>query len=164
VASTGAWVLQEERHKKFGWTIDTNSSSSSNNNTLLVFSPQPPGIEPLSLSTEGLIIRVFYLATYFNAGKADVHFCGVKLGTIDALWDAFRTYRVSAPDLFVAELGAGSEALRDKVCVEKDRASLEIRHAPIDLGSISDRNERAARGRQKIRIIGVSICLRANKP
>jgi len=166
VTSTGAWVFQEERHKKFGWIIDSNSSSSSSSSSSLVFTTQPPGVTPLSLSTEGLIIRVFYLATYFNAGKADVYFCGIKLGTIDALWDAYRTYHVSAPDLFVAELGAGSEALRDKVCVEKDsdRASLEIRHTPVDLSSVPDREERAARGRQKIRIIGVSVCLRAVKP
>ena len=117
------WLLIEDRPNKFGWVIESlNVTTSSGSNSTLVFTPTPSAATALAALPTGsrVILRVTYLATYSNAGLADVSFCGTRVtggfglnqGTIDALWPAFETYHVSSPEQWEQELkwfgGAGA--------------------------------------------------------
>lgn len=149
-SSTAAWMLKEDRPKKFGWIIDETGGNAS-----LIFRPPAPTDIP-DLAKVGVIIRIFFLSTYFNAGTVDVFYCGIHLGTIDALWEAWKTFRVSSTELFVEELGVGSER-RDDRC-SNTTSNLEIRYRPSL--SFASTEEKTARNKQKVRIVAVKLCVR----
>lgn len=115
-SNSKGWSLVEDRPNKFGWVIESlNITTTSNGgNSTLVFTPTSSAAAALAALPTGsrVILRVSYLATYANAGLADVSFCGTRVtggfglnqGTIDALWPAFETYHVSSPELWEQEL------------------------------------------------------------
>jgi hypothetical protein len=173
----GGFTLKEDRPRKFGWVIDADAlAAGSNASATLVFSPHAGAAAALANQPDGtrVILRIFYLATYVNAGKAQVSFCGVPLsggwghnqGTLDALWPAFKTYHVSSPELFEQEVkwhGDGWSREEDDWKVHKclgPGRNLEVTYRAANAASSSDdAAEFAARQKHKLRIIGAKVCV-----
>lgn len=173
---SGGFVLKEDRPRKFGWVVDLDALGS-NATASVVFSPHTGATAALAALLDGtrVILRIFFLATYVNAGLAQVSFCGVPLsggwghnqGTIDALWPAFNTYHVSSPELYEQEVkwhGDGWSREEDDWKVHRCPGSgrdLEVTYRAHSAagGSVFDAAELAARQRQKLRIIGAKVCI-----
>lgn len=204
VRAAAGWALVEDRPRKFGWVVDADllgASSSysavaaadtagggSSHNVTLVFAPHLGAASALAALPDRarLILRVAFLATYSNAGIADVSFCGVPLsggygfnqGSIDALWPAFKTYHVSSPEMYEQEItwhaaGAGpgtdpgwsreEDDHKLHVCVGDDR-TLAVAYRPRPASDFADPVERFARQKQKVRIIGAKVCISEHGP
>lgn len=178
------WVLYEDRPGKAGWIIERTSTvmpasaSASTTSTPIKVPPQHT-IEfrgQLSISTAKgrgngttvsansndyhYLLMITYLRTYENAGTADVMVCGRSYGVLDALWSDYHTYHISIndyaywplPDLF-------------KTCPMKNgkvEVTVNIKHrllSSADTDTSKEKlKERAARGNEKFKLVGVRVC------
>jgi hypothetical protein len=170
---SNGWKLVEERRKKVGWIselpADARETSVVQNLTfpLTIDMKLPENGESMweHWHKRVIAVHIYALRTYFNAGSIDVILCGVKLGSIDALWEEYSLLKVSMPELFtflIAEgnIGGGPRYLHYGVdsihpCVNPDYSqTLVLSHKYYE-----DEHSAARNSTQKVKVMSVKACV-----
>jgi hypothetical protein len=147
VAPANSWQLLEDRHDKFGWIADLKGGNGS-----LILQPITPYHPPADTKGISFGLSVHYLATYKNAGVADVLLCGVKVASLDALWQEHDTYHFSLTE--VSHLRLLLAECTTKVPI------VEVKYLPQSPTSPDNSDRRfAARLNQKFKITRVQLCV-----
>lgn len=157
---SSSWPLKADRADAYGWISEGPHSF----NTSLQFNHLVPLHSTLRnvYSFNHSVLRVEYLRTYKNAGIADVFLCGELVTVIDALWTEYFEKRISLPEelIIIHAMNASNDGYH--YCGRgKDVPVVEFRHRKVAREGIEsfEFKEMEARGQQKVRIIGVKLCL-----
>lgn len=149
------WALQMERKNKPGWvSLQPHSNSSASSLSFLLHSSGAPINTPSNANRPSVSMLIEYLRTYENAGAVDIFGCGVKLGSLDALWDDPAT-RISVSSTALVQF-----CNFRKLCSSNGyTGSYGNISRTIDIVH-SYRNDRVRKGgNQKFKVLSVAICM-----
>lgn len=133
-----------------GWIItSTNLNMSKSILRFPIIYPK----DAVTVSGEGdYMLKVIYIKSYENAGKAQVFVCGQQINfyfsEIDALWTDFKDYRFSIPQVYTQAMG---NVLPFCNSLPAEERFLEIRYSFTDDNLVARRN-------QKLKILQVESC------
>jgi hypothetical protein len=112
-----------------------------------------------SMNSEGgnLVLQIVYLKSYSNAGQVVIDLCGKEFfgGTISALWDDYKTYHYTVPEIYSKTIENCAQDGNEKI-----RVGLKHWINPENLNTNDMKSiiEKSPRTRQLFKIISVMAC------
>lgn len=145
--SLTGWTEFPDYHNLSGWIANKYVPAANKSMDFLL----PDTLRNVP-STRNILIRIKYLRTYGNGGRAAVQICGSKLGIVNALFD-YPSRKLSIPQFKVFTV-SGEDLLR--LCYAGSSSSV------ITVTHINAKDDGDPKQESKVKIFAVSVCFQAD--
>jgi hypothetical protein len=156
-SSLTGWTALADRHGEPGWIINNraNASLATRKLSFIIRYPRNEAVRSYA-------IKIKYLKTYVNAGRVVIYLCGKEIGILDTLSEDFATYKVSLPHYFLYKpitFDAECEWLRTNRKARKLEFVYVSKNSKRKSGLGDSKARAVVRGSEKVKILGVQMCL-----